>query len=176
MYANFPIKDTELIDKIKDLFLSTGNSQGYLLFVLAINTGINLKDLLKLKVQDIKNKKYIVLGKDKSVPLDDELQEIIKDFTVNSQGEDYLFKTKTGNTLDRIFVFNVFKSICTKLGVQDRYSVASWRKTFAYHYYIKYKDLSYLQWLFNQSTVKQTLNYIGVDENMNLRFREGVSL
>ena len=73
-------------------------------------------------------------------------------------------------------MFNVFKSICTKLGVQDRYSVASWRKTFAYHYYIKYKDLSYLQWLFNQSTVKQTLNYIGVDENMNLRFREGVSL
>ena len=58
MYANFPIKDTEMIDKIKDLFLSTGNSQGYLLFVLAINTGINLKELLKLKVQDIKNKKY----------------------------------------------------------------------------------------------------------------------
>lgn len=47
-----------MIDKIKDLFLSTGNSQGYLLFVLAINTGINLKELLKLKVQDIKNKIY----------------------------------------------------------------------------------------------------------------------
>ena len=60
--------------------------------------------------------------------------------------------------------------------LSENYSVASWRKTFAYHYYQKYKDLSYLQWLFNQGSVDRTLNFIGENENMNLRFKEGVKL
>ena len=40
----------------------------------------------------------------------------------------------------------------------------------------KYKDLSYLQWLFNQTNIKSALKYIDEDENMNLRFRQGVNL
>ena len=42
--------------------------------------------------------------------------------------------------------------------------------------YMKYKDLSYLQWLFNQSKVTETLKFINVNENMNLRYQEGVYL
>lgn len=38
--------------------------------------------------------------------------------------------------------------------------------------YMKYKDLSYLQWLFNQTNIKFALKFIDVDENMNLRYRE----
>ena len=42
--------------------------------------------------------------------------------------------------------------------------------------YMKYKDLSYLQWLFNQSKATETLKFIDVNENMNLRYQEGVYL
>ena len=63
-----------------------------------------------------------------------------------------------------------------KLGLNEKYSVSSWRKTFAYHYYEKYKDISYLMWLFNQHSVNIAFKFIDVDENMNLRFREGVCL
>ena len=45
-----------------------------------------------------------------------------------------------------------------------------------YHYYKKYKDLSFLMWLFNQHSAEQALKFIGEAENMNLRFREGVGL
>ena len=93
-----------------------------------------------------------------------------------SKLDDPLFQGRSGAQLDRTSAFYIFKTICAELGVQDKYSVASWRKTFAYHYYLKYKDLSYLQWLFNQGTVNQALNFLGIEENMNLRFREGVSL
>ena len=176
MKTSLPIKDIEMINKMKDSFLSTGKRRGYLLFVLSINTGINLKDLLALKVKDVKNKKYLILGEKKVILLNNEIQGMIKNFIKNSKTEEPLFKSRTGNSIDRVSVFNIFKAICTELGVEDKYSVASWRKTFAYHYYQKYKDLSYLQWLFNQSTVEQTLKYIGIDENMNLRFRDGVEL
>ena len=144
--------------------------------VLSINTGIYLKDLLELKVRDVKNKQYLTVGKNKVVPLTDEIQEVIKKAINGCKLDAPLFQGKVGQQLDRTSAFYIFKVICTELGVQDKYSVLSWRKTFAYHYYMKYKDLSYIQWLFNQGTVERTLSFIGVEENMNLRFREGVGL
>ena len=161
---------------MKDLFLSKGEIRGYLLFVLSINTGIYLKDLLKIRVRDVKNKQYLKIGVNKVVPLSDEIQEIIKKAIEGCKLDTPLFRGKVGQRLDRTSAFYIFKIICTELGVQDKYSVLSWRKTFAYHYYMKYKDLSYIQWLFNQGTVERTLSFIGIEENMNLRFREGVSL
>lgn len=176
MKASLPIKDIEMIRKMKALFLSKGEIRGYLLFVLSINTGIYLKDLLELKVRDVKNKQYLTVGKNKVVPLTDEIQEVIKKAINGCKLDAPLFQGKVGQQLDRTSAFYIFKVICTELGVQDRYSVLSWRKTFAYHYYMRYKDLSYIQWLFNQGTVERTLSFIGVEENMNLRFREGVGL
>ena len=176
MYANFPIKDIDMINKMKDLLLKKEQNLVYLLFILSINTGMKLKDLLNLKVKDVKNKQYLHCDKNKSVPINDELQDSINKLIMKSKIEEPLFKNRQKCQLNRVSAFNIFKGICTELGVQDKYSVASWRKTFAYHYYQKYKDLSYLQWLFNQSTVEQTLKYIGIDENMNLRFRDGVCL
>ena len=110
------------------------------------------------------------------MPLSEELQASISEYINGRRLEEPLFKNKSGERLDRTSVFYIFKMICTELGLQDKYSVVSWRKTFAYHYYKKYKDLSYLQWLFNQTKVEDTLKFIGVEENMNLRFREGVGL
>ncbi len=176
MSGSIPIKDIDMINKMKDLFLSKGELRGYLLFILSINTGINLKELLGLKVKDVKNKQYLKIGRNKSVPLNSDIQALIVKVVDGCKADDPLFKGRFGRPLDRTSTFYIFKAICTELGVEDKYSVASWRKTFAYHYYQKYKDLSYLQWLFNQSTVEQTLKYIGIDENMNLRFRDGVAL
>ena len=176
MKASLPIKDIEMIQKMKDLFLSKGEIRGYLLFVLSINTGIYLKDLLELKIRDVKNKQYLTVGKNKVVPLTDAIQEVIKKAINGCKLDNPLFQGKIGQRLDRTSAFYIFKIICTELGVQDKYSVLSWRKTFAYHYYMKYKDISYLMWLFNQRSVEQALKFIGVEENMNLRFREGVGL
>lgn len=174
--ASLPIKEMDTVSKMKNLFLSKGQIRDYLLFILSINTGINLKDLLGLRVKDVKNKQYLKLGQNKSVPLNNEIRALIEKVVDGCKAEEPLFKGRFGRPLDRTSTFYIFKSICTELGVEDKYSVASWRKIFAYHYYQKYKDLSYLQWLFNQSTVEQTLKYIGIDENMNLRFRDGVCL
>ncbi len=176
MKASLPIKDVEMINRIKDLFIKKGQVRNYLLFVIAINTGITLKELLELKVKDVKNKNYLVLSENKTVPISPEVQEVIKNTVSDCKDDEPLFKGRAGQKLDRTSAFYIFKVICTELGVQDKYSVSSWRKTFAYHYYKKYGDLSYLQWLFNQTSAEQALNYIGENENMNLRYREGVCL
>ena len=175
MAINSAIKDTKTIDNIKLLYRKQNNYRDLLLFEIGINTGFALNDMLKLRVKDVKNKQYLVLENSKTFPLNDNMKELILILIKDKNNNDYIFSTRQGKPLNRSTVFNSFRNICTELALHN-YSVASWRKTFAYHYYQKYKDLSYLQWLFNQSTIEQTMRFIGINENMNLRYGEGVNL
>ena len=175
MTVSSPIKDINTIEQIKDLYKKKNMYRDLLLFELGINTGLNLKSLLALKVKDLKNKHYLTDGT-KTFALNSRIKVLIDKFIVNKKSEDYVFQSKFGKQLDRTAVFSSFKNICMELALPESISVASWRKTFAYHHYKKYKDLSYLQWLFNQTTVTLTLQFIEESENMNLRFREGVVL
>lgn len=176
MAISQPIKNIEVIKKIKEYYKQKNMLQDLLLFELGINTGANLKDLLQLRIKDIKNKAYIAFDGDKVFPVSSEIQNIISKIADNKDPSEFLFQNKSGNRINRSVVFTSFKEICSELGLPKDISVASWRKTFAFHHYKKYRDLSYLQWLFNQTTVKITLKFIGVYENMNLRYREGVLL
>ena len=164
MGSSIPIKNIQEINCIKDLYRQKNQISELLMFTLAINTGIDLINLLNLRVKDIKNKKYLCIEKNKSIPLNEEILKLIAEVI------------KDKNKRHRTTVFYSFKNIIAELGLRNKYSVASWRKTFAYHYYHKYKDLSYLQWLFNQTNINMALKFIDEDENMNLRYRDGISL
>ena len=176
MAANSPIKDKRVVEQIKGLYEKKKNKRDLLLFLLAINTGYNLQDLLNLNIGDIKGKYYLAIDKNKSVPLTDDLRALVDEVAGDREISDALFVSIRGHRLERTQVHSSFKALCKNLGIADKYSVISWRKTFAYHYYQKYQDLSYLQWLFHQTTAEQALNFIEEYENMNLRYREGVNL
>lgn len=176
MVVSSPIKNIEEINLIKDLYKRKNQIRNLLMFTLAINTGINLIDLLNLKVRDVKGKLYLPCGKRKFVPLNDDLRDLIVQATKGLKNTDFLFQNQWGKKIDRTGVFHGFKNACLELGLSDKYSVASWRKTFAYHHYKKYKDISYLMWMFNQCDIKLAFKFIDTEENMNLRYREGVGL
>ena len=175
MTVSSPIKEVSTIENIKDLYKKKNMPRDLLLFELGINTGMHLKTLLKLKVKDVKDKYYLTDGI-KTFPLNENIRELIADYIVERHSNEYLFQSKPGVPLDRGTVFYLFKEICRELALPEDITVASWRKTFAYHHYQRYKDLSYLQWLFNQTTIGVTLKFIDVQENINLRYREGVVL
>lgn len=164
------------INLIKDWYRRKNQIRDLLMFDLTINTGLELVALFNLKVKDVKDKLYISNGKQKSIPLNDEIRELIQQVIKNKTLSEFLFTNNNGNRMNRTTVFYAFKNVCAELGLSEKYSVVSWRKTFAYHHYEKYKDLSYLMWLFNQHDANIALRFIDVEENMNLRFREGVCL
>lgn len=176
MVASFPIKDVETIKQIKKLYAAKNDYSGLLLFDLSINTGANLKDLLELNVGDIKDKIYFSLDGKKSVLLNNQILELVKKVIARRSLDSPLFVGLKGHRLDRNIVFCRFKDICRELALSEHITIASWRKTFGYHHYRKYRDLSFLQWYFNQYGVDVTMQYIGVEENMNLRCREGICL
>ena len=53
------IEDKKIIEKIKDEYRRRGWIRDLILFVLSINTGVKLVNLLDLKVSDIKNKEFL---------------------------------------------------------------------------------------------------------------------
>lgn len=176
MTISSPIKDLQEIKLIKSLYRKKNQIRDLLLFTLAINSGFDLNTLLNLKVKDVKDKNYLLCENQKMIPLNNEILDLIPQVIKGHELSAPLFVTSRGSRIDRTTVFYSFKHICSELGLSKKYSVASWRKTFAYHHYQKYRDLSYLQWLFNQTTVQLTLRFIEENENMNLRFRDGVEL
>lgn len=146
MVASIPIKSIDEIELIKDLYRKKNQLQELLMFTLAINTGLGLLELLNLKVKDVKGKHYLSIGKQKSIPLNSEIIQLVEGFAENKKTSELLFQNSRGNKLGRTAVFYDFK------------------------------DISYLMWLFNQHSVNIAFKFIDVEENMNLRFREGVCL
>ena len=68
-----PIRDKGKIEIVKRILKEHGSCD-YLLFLMRINKGSRISDILKLKVSDVKNKKYIELieqktGKYKRFPI-----------------------------------------------------------------------------------------------------------
>lgn len=176
------IEDKNIIEKIKSEYRRKGWIRDLVLFVLSINTGAKLVSLLQLKVSDVKNKDFLKFKDTTNItrvfPLNKELKNLIYEFCKSRSSKEILFCSKKHpeKSITRIEVFRKFKNVCDSIGVYDNYSVASWRKTFGYHYYKQFGDILLLQWLFGQTSPQETLDYIDVKEDFNNRINREFSL
>lgn len=170
-----PIKSREDIERIKQQYRKNKNYRDLLIFLLSINTGTKLVDLLKLKVSDIKTGKLFI-SKNANISFNKEIQTLIDTLTKDRKDNEPLFRTVNEKFLDRIQVYRNFKEICKELNLKEEYSATSWRKTFGYHYYKQYGDLTFLQWKFNQARVEETLKFIDVDIDLGSRFQKEFNL
>lgn len=173
---SLPIKSREDIERIKQRYRENNNYRDLLVFLLSINTGAKLVELLKLTVADIKKGKPFISKNANSSSVNKEIKSLIEALTNGRKDNEPLFKTINGKFLDRIQVYRNFKEICMDLNLGEKYSATSWRKTFGYHYYKQYGDLTFLQWKFNQGKVEETLKYIDVNIDLSSRFHSEFNL
>ena len=153
-----PIKDVELIEKIKSMYKENEDYRGLLAFLISINTGLKISDLLKLDVKDVKNKDILSLIEPYSKEivtfvLTDEIKDVAIKVVTDRKKDDYLFKSRFGNRYARCDLYHSFNDICKKLKVEDKYSIASWRKTFAYHYFKLTGDICKIMTIFHHNSV-----------------------
>ncbi|MBR2526172.1 hypothetical protein IKE67_06860 [bacterium] len=60
-----PIRKKSDLRKIED-YLKLKNKRDYIMFKLGINCGLRISDILKLNVENVKNKNYIQLFEQKT--------------------------------------------------------------------------------------------------------------
>lgn len=166
-----PIRNKKEIEQVK-LILKKQRKRDYLLFLIGINVGLRISDILKLKVDDVKDKDYIVLkeqktNKRKKIPIVSSFKFDLQDYIKDKNPKEWLFPSRVGNNpISRIQAYRIIKQACEKVGIKSNIGTHTLRKTFGYHFYKETKDIALLQYIFNHSSQSITMKYIGINQDI----------
>lgn len=164
-----PITDRDTILKLMNVYESS--SKNHLVLAYALNTGLRVSDMLTAKAGEGKRGfwegKEQKTGKIKYQEFSDSLRLLIIDYIeVNGLSDnDYLFYNDRdrSKSISRQAVDKVIRHAGDMIGLT--LSAHSLRKTFGYMAYkSKQYDITDLQYIFNHSSPKTTLRYIGVTQ------------
>ena len=164
-----PIRDKEKLEEIKDL-LKRKSLRDWFLFVLGLNSGLRISDLLPLKVKDVRDRSHIIIveektEKSKRFKINSTLRNAVDEYTKGMDDEAYLFPSRKGyKHITRIQAYRILNDAARKVGLEE-IGTHTLRKTFGYHFYKKTKDVAMLQKLFNHSAPSVTLRYIGIEQD-----------
>lgn len=177
-----PVKNVKDIKKIKQFLSGKSNKRDYMLFVVGINVGLRVGDLLQLKISDViedngKFKDKIVIDEEKTdktryFKLNDSAKESIQiylDSLKSYDMNDYLFRSRKGNEALRVdSTHKLIKNTLRDLNIKGNFGTHSLRKTWAYHTYMNNSSnpriLATLQKALNHSSQDVTLRYIGIEQ------------
>lgn len=163
-----------------------------MLFVVGINFGLRVSDLLSLRFCDLLNddctfktelrvfeKKTANTRKRKKnryIAINDAAMDAVELYLMHTPGvslSDYLFRSESnrhgdGKPLDRKSVDRILKDIAEKCQLHVKMSTHSLRKTFGYHQMVMSNNdprkLVLLQKMFGHSSMLETMCYIGITD------------
>ncbi|RIV26409.1 site-specific integrase [Alicyclobacillaceae bacterium I2511] len=182
-----PIREIRQIQAMRTV-LRDQSIRNELLFVLGINSGLRISDILSLKAGDVfrapsKAREDLTIvekktGKTKRVYLGDTVKKLLERYYQQEHPsmDDYLFPSRkhTGLPIRRERAWEILNQAAELIGLVDwdndgklasgRIGTHTLRKTFGYHAYQSGVDLALLQDLFNHSSERTTLRYIGITE------------
>lgn len=170
-----PIRDVKKIDAMKRIL----KGRDHLLFVLGINSGLRISDILKMRVRDVidengKPRSFYELreqktGKAKRFPFGKNVQKAISDYLNGYDGDmnRYLFVSRKGENqpITRQHAWLVINEAAKAVGIKDKIGTHTLRKTFGYHAYKAGTDITLLQSIFNHASPSTTLRYIGITQD-----------
>ena len=166
------IKDKQQLEDMKWGLKRFCTERDYILFLIGINTGLRISDLLALKREQIirlnkkKRKEFLIReGKTKKERMIN-ITSIFKEVYMyaSTLESEYLFPSRKGDkAISPIQAYRQLNKAGEFAGV-DSIGTHTMRKTFGYHFYKQTKDIAMLQDILNHSTPKITLRYIGIDK------------
>jgi integrase len=166
-----PIRDKRKISSMKK-YLSGRNK---LIFVLGINLGLRISDLLALKVSDFyeengRFKKHLIVveqktGKARRLALSTAVKREIKEQGIEYSDTAYMFPSrKGGKPIGRVQAYRILNEAAAKAGISE-IGTHTLRKTFGHHAYKAGTPLTTLQSVFGHSSEKHTMRYIGITQD-----------
>lgn len=169
-----PIRDKKALETMKKI-LRSSNQRDYCLFVLGINSGLRISDLLTLKVSDVyesgKIKDRIVIrekktNKLKDFPLGETSKKALKEYVVTLKPTQALFASrKRYKPITRQQAYRILNDAARAIGIKEQIGTHSLRKTFGYHAFKAGVDITRIQKLLNHSSPSVTLAYIGITQD-----------
>ncbi len=170
------IKDPNEINRIKKIMLAEKDYLYSLLFTYGINTGLRISDILALRFEDILDERKRVkssfdvieqkTGKKRKIVINDSVREMLDLFLKSTDRRaGYIFSRNNGEKpITRAAVWHTLNKYAKEAGLKGQIGTHTLRKTFGYQLYKKGIDITRIQYLFNHSSPKVTLRYIGITQ------------
>jgi integrase len=164
-----PLRSKRDIERMKK---ALGNPRDRLLFIFGINSSLRISDILRLKVGDVRGKSTLTIrekktGKLKKFPLNKSITNAVKTLVpANANDDDWLFPSrKGGKPISRVQAYRILKDAAKRAGLDFDIGTHTLRKTAALHAYQNGTDLSVLMTVLNHSSQRETLRYIGIEQD-----------
>lgn len=164
-----PIRSLEKLNDMKWSLKKWCSERDYIMFLLGINTGLRVSDLLQLKTAAIRRKKKITVqeGKTKKkrvIHLENVYDEL-NAYIDTLEGAEWLFPSRTGGKpISRIQAYRQLNKAAEQVDIHDGIGTHTMRKTFGFWHYKQFKDVAELQKILNHSHPQITLQYIGITD------------
>ena len=166
-----PIRDSEVLQDIKD-YLKDSNARNYIMFLIGINTGLRISDILRLRIRDVTGSHISIrekkTGKQKRILINSELKRELQPYIEGKPQNEYLIKSREGinRPITREMAYKIIRSIGDEFGLSEL-GCHTLRKTFGYIFYNETtdKDIGMLMDFFNHASPKITLRYIGMEQD-----------
>lgn len=190
-HTSDPIKSIDDIYSISNLFINQGRYRDNMLFIVGINFGLRVSDLLTLRFSHLiddqfrfkttfpilekKTKNTRKVQKNRYITINDAVVDAVMLYLEHTPGvklSDYMFRGESNRCgsdnkpMHRNSVERILKEVGIVLGIEAHMATHTLRKTFAYHQMLisnnDPRKLLLLQKMFGHSTSAQTLDYIGI--------------
>lgn len=164
-----PIRCKETLNNMKWGLKRWCGERDYIMFLIGINTGLRVGDLLRLKVKDLKRKKRVVIleGKTKKARtinlanIYDEIQSYLKTL----ENTEWAFPSRKGDKpITPTQAYRQLNKAANMVDIEEGIGTHTMRKTFGYWFYKQDKDVAQLQKILNHSHPEITLRYIGITD------------
>lgn len=165
-----PIRDSNKVRELAN-YLRKYSERNYIMFIIGINSGLRISDILKLRVRDVKGKEQVSIrekktGKQRIFPMTPILKRELKNYCLYKDLDEFLIKSQQGynKPISRERAYMILRDAGETLGLYNL-GTHTLRKTFGYHFYMQYKDIVTLQKIFNHADPSITLHYIGIEQS-----------
>ncbi len=185
-----PIKSLEDIDRISKYFIENGKYRDNMFFIVGINFGLRVSDLLQLRFAQLINDDFSFkttfpilekktrntrkVRRNRYISINDAVMDAVTLYLQNNQCklDDYMFRSESNNgsnqnkPMTRMSAYRILADIAKTLHLENKTATHSLRKTFGYHQMVMSNNdprkLLLLQKMFGHSSAAQTLDYIGI--------------
>lgn len=159
-----PIKDDETLRRYEEELLNL-DVKYFIMFRIGVGTGMQVQDILKLTVGDVRGRDSIVvyLGTHKvkrSFRFEADLKKVIEEYTEGKPDDAPLFRGMKQSPVSREQAYRALKNAGTRIGL-GTIGAQTMRKTFAWKYYKNTGDIYYLTNLLNHASPSVTFRFIG---------------
>jgi len=190
-HTSEPIKEMCDIERVSDYLISKQRYRDNMLFIVGINFGLRVSDLITLRFSHLINDEFVFrdkfailekktkntrkVKKNRYITINEAVIEAVSLYLEHTEGvrlSDYMFRSESNHggalnkPIHRASVDRIMKNIGTELGLGNKMATHTLRKTFAYHQMVMSgndpRKLLLLQKMFGHSSAAQTLDYIGI--------------